>query len=320
MSKISVIIPCFNAASYIEKCLAALEEQLYKDFDVILVDDCSTDQTQNVIEQYKKTSKLHITVEKNDVNSGPAASRSRGIRTSCSEYVTFCDSDDWYEKDFLLKMITAIEQHQADMAFCGYHIVSEDHAVEKRPLQGACVIEDKKEALALNVDSMCMLMVRRTIIADCPWPDIRNGEDMAIVPLLICACNKYCVVQDCLYNYLTRASSASNAVSMKVVDALEQSFSFIQEHMPKEYALETEYIGMNNWLYAGLITLFSIGFDTKKARQILADFEKTYPDWSNHPMYDRLAKYKKLILCLAKKRMFLAIKIIAWGRLVFKKS
>lgn len=320
MSKISVIIPCFNVAPYIQKCLAALDNQSYKNFDVILVDDCSKDNTIDVIEQYMQTSKLNIKILRNEVNSGPAASRSRGIKASDSDYITFCDSDDWYENDFLLKMITAIEQNHADMVFCGYNIVNENKSIEARRLEGASVIEDKKEALSLNVDSMCMLMVRREIIVNCPWPDIRNGEDMAMVPLLICSAKKYCVIQECLYNYLMRTSSASNVLSMKVIDALEESFLFIKKHMPKEYYLESEYIGINNWIYASLIILFSIGFDTNKAKKILGDFETTYPNWWNNPLYNNLANYKKVVLFFARRRMFFVIKIIAWGRGILKKS
>lgn len=103
MSKVSVIIPCYNAAAYIDRCFKALENQTYKDFDVIVVDDCSTDNSIEIIEKYRATSKLTITIMKNDINSGPAASRNKGIRKSTAEYITFCDSDDWYEKRFPFK-------------------------------------------------------------------------------------------------------------------------------------------------------------------------------------------------------------------------
>lgn len=320
MKKISVIIPCFNAALYIERCLNALEKQSYQDFNVIIVDDCSTDTTKCVIEQYQKKSKLDIVLMENQVNSGPAASRNRGIQKSDAEYVTFCDSDDWYEQDFLEKMITALEHNKADIAFCGYRVVNEKEEVSFRTLKGAAIIEDPKEALSLNVDSMCMLMIRREIMKKCPWPDIRNGEDMALIPLLICSSKKYCVLEECLYNYLTRATSASNILNSKVIDALEQSFLFIKEHMPKEYDTEVEYIGLNNWLYAGLITLFSIGFDTKRAKRILDDFEQVYPKWHCNPLYRNIAGYKQVILFLARKRMFIMIRMIAIVRMARKKK
>ena len=101
MAVISVIIPCYQAAAYIEKALRALEQQTFQDFDVILVDDCSADNTAEVIRAFAESSSLNITLLRNEVNSGPGASRNRAIAHSQAEFLCFCDSDDWYEPDYL---------------------------------------------------------------------------------------------------------------------------------------------------------------------------------------------------------------------------
>lgn len=320
MSKVSVIIPCFNASAYIVRCLKALENQTYKDFDVIIVDDCSTDDTGKVVADYRKISKMDIILVRNAKNSGPAAARRKGIELSDSEYVTFCDSDDWYEKVFLMEMLEALEKNRADIVFCGHNVVHLSGSIEARQMQGRAIIDDKSEALALKADSLCMLMVKRTVILNCPWLDIRNGEDMAMIPLLICSSERCCVLQQCLYNYFVRYSSASNTLSEKVVDALEASFLFIQSHMPKQYALQTEYIGINNWLYAGLITLFSISYDVERGRYIVDEFESVYPMWSQNPLQRNLESYKRLVLFMAQKRIFWGIRVIALIRRILKRG
>lgn len=104
MATISVIIPCYNAGEYIEKTLRALEQQTLQDFEVIAVDDCSSDNTAEVIRTIAAGSNLQITLLQNEVNSGPALSRNRAIDASCAEFVCFCDSDDWYEEDYLQLM------------------------------------------------------------------------------------------------------------------------------------------------------------------------------------------------------------------------
>ena len=104
MAAISVIIPCYNAADYIEKALRALEQQTFRDFDVILVDDCSKDDTVDVIKKFADRSNLQIQLLRNEVNSGPGASRNRAIAHSDAEFLCFCDSDDWYEPDYLQLM------------------------------------------------------------------------------------------------------------------------------------------------------------------------------------------------------------------------
>ena len=85
MAAISVIIPCYNAASYIEKALRALEQQTFRDFEVILVDDASPDDTAAVICAFSECSDLPITLLRNEVNSGPGISRNRAIAHSDAE-------------------------------------------------------------------------------------------------------------------------------------------------------------------------------------------------------------------------------------------
>ena len=90
---VSVIIPCYNCAEWIEKCLTALENQTYRNFEVLCVDDCSTDATYAIIESYKDHSKLNINLLKNEKNSGPAISRNRAALIAQGEWLAFCDSD-----------------------------------------------------------------------------------------------------------------------------------------------------------------------------------------------------------------------------------
>ena len=311
MSKISVIIPCYNAACFITKCLDALERQTFTDFDVIVVDDCSTDETFSVVEKYATKSSCAITLLKNDVNSGPALSRNRGVESSNSEFVTFCDSDDWYADNFLETLITSIQENNADIAFCGYNVIDDSGNIECRRLEGFRFSTNVKEALTLDIDSLCMLMVKREIIHNCPFPNIRNGEDMAVIPILLCRCQRFCLISDCLYFYYTRSNSASNSISIKVVDSLEESFKFVKEQLTNDYYSECEYIGLKNWLYAGMITLFTVSYDLKKARSIIQEFEINFPNWRRNPNINNLALYKKVVLLCCRFRLFFVIRIVA---------
>ena len=94
---VTIIIPCFNASSYIEKCLSELNNQHYRDFEVICVDDASSDNTVEVIDNYKHNASFNIRIIKNESNVGPAVSRNRGVCAANTKYITFCDSDDWYD-------------------------------------------------------------------------------------------------------------------------------------------------------------------------------------------------------------------------------
>lgn len=310
MSKITVVIPCYNASEYLERCIRSFEEQTYKDFSVIFIDDCSTDNTVMKIQELKKTSNLDITLLFNARNSGPAVSRNRGIEYAKSEYITFCDCDDWYEKNFLEEMIAEMNQG-VDIAFCGYRIVNEKGEIQKRPLIEKDAYLDSKEVLSLDVDSLCMMMVKASLMKETLLPDIRNGEDVAVVPLLIIKSKKCVVKKECLYNYFRRQGSASQAPSMIVVDSLIESFLYTKSKFPEELKEELEFLGIKNLLYSTMITLFSFDYDVDKVKEIRALFESDFPNWSNNKYYNQLTFYKKAVLFFLKVRCYFGIKILA---------
>ena len=105
---VTIVIPCYNVAKYIKRCIDSLVGQSFQKFKVILVDDKSTDDTYQYLLQLQATSGLDIMVLQNSCNSGPAVSRNNGILKADTKYITFCDSDDWYEPDFLKTMVTVL--------------------------------------------------------------------------------------------------------------------------------------------------------------------------------------------------------------------
>ncbi len=104
MKTIGVIIPNYNSGIYIKKCLDSLLEQEYKVNEIIVVDDCSTDESTKIVKEYTKKNNNIILLE-NEKNMGVSYSRNRGIENTKSEYIMFCDSDDWYEKQATKKMM-----------------------------------------------------------------------------------------------------------------------------------------------------------------------------------------------------------------------
>lgn len=320
MNKVTIVIPCYNAENYIDSCIDSLLKQEYQNFNVIFIDDASKDCTVEKLENSVLNCNFDIKILKNKENSGPAVSRNRGILSAVTEYITFCDIDDSYEPNYLSKLISELERNDADLAFCGYSVVDEKGNKVKRPLSFNGVLTNKMDILKLDVDSLCMLMVKTDIMKDTLLPNIRNGEDMAVVPLLMVKSNNCVAISKCLYNYYRRNNSASEKPSMQVVNSLITSFEFIKNHFPEEYLEIEEYIGIRNLLYAGLITLFSFSFDVNVADQILENFEECYPNWKRNQYINELPNYKKIVLKLAEKRIYLGIWFLAWLRKILTRK
>ncbi len=116
--KVSVIIPIYNMEAYIEQCLDSLEKQTYHDFELIIVNDGSTDQSGEICEAYRtKFKDIKIIYKKNE---GIVSARIAGIQEAVGEYIAFVDADDWVDADFLEFLVSGIETNQADIVVTGY--------------------------------------------------------------------------------------------------------------------------------------------------------------------------------------------------------
>lgn len=311
MENVTVVIPCYNSATYIDRCINSLKKQEYKNFEVIFVDDASEDNTVERLKYLTRDCEFKTKILVNSKNSGPAFSRNRAICMATTKMITFCDADDWYETQFLKVLADSLEQNNADLAFCGYTVVDESGNSTKRVLETKGVLEKKEDILRMDVDSLCMLMTKTSIMKKALLPNIRNGEDMAVIPVLMLQANKCIAVPDCLYNYYRRSNSASEIPTMRVVDSLIKSFDYIQNKLSDNYIYEQEYLGVRNLLYASTITIFSISFDKNKAREILDNFEKKFPNWWENTYINQLPFYKKVVLKMMHRRFFLGIWIMA---------
>ena len=124
---VSIIIPCYNAQKFIGRCLSTLERQTYKNIEVVVVDDCSSDKSFETISNLKEQLNLKIIVEKNKENLGPSLTRQKGVSISTGDYICFCDSDDWYDDIFVERMLSTLIKNNSDIVFCGYKVVNQNN-------------------------------------------------------------------------------------------------------------------------------------------------------------------------------------------------
>ncbi len=117
MSKISVIIPVFNAEKYIRKCLDSILDQTCKDLEVICVDDGSTDRSLDILREYENADRRVKVLSQE--NAGAGAARNKGLEYASGEFLSFLDSDDFFEPDMYERVLEKAEQYQADFVVFG---------------------------------------------------------------------------------------------------------------------------------------------------------------------------------------------------------
>jgi glycosyltransferase involved in cell wall biosynthesis len=125
-SKISVIIPVYNAANYVGRCIESVQAQTYNDWQMILVDDGSKDNSWGVCQKYADMDKrIHVIHQE---NQGPGIARNTGIAKAYGDYVVFIDSDDYIEKDYF----ELLAKHDEDVVFINVQNVDEQGNVLKK--------------------------------------------------------------------------------------------------------------------------------------------------------------------------------------------
>ena len=121
---ISVIVTIYNNEKYIKACLDSLLAQTFQDFEIVVIDDGSTDQTSKVLNQYSANSRLKI---HHQPNAGVSAARNQGLKLSHGKFVCFVDSDDYVAKNYLEKLVAPLLQDSTiDISVCGYQEIYQD--------------------------------------------------------------------------------------------------------------------------------------------------------------------------------------------------
>ena len=124
MELISIVIPVYNGEAYLEACLDSILQQTHNHYEVIAVDDGSTDDSRTICEEYvAKDDRLRLVCQ---TNAGASAARNRGLKEAVGEYVYFLDSDDWIESTAFEEFICAEKKNNADVIFFDAYSIDEE--------------------------------------------------------------------------------------------------------------------------------------------------------------------------------------------------
>lgn len=123
-SLVSIVTPLYNAAPFIKRTIKSIQKQTYQNWELLIVDDCSSDNCLRVVEQIAKSDK-RIKVFQNDKNSGPGVTRNRGIAEAQGKYITFLDADDQWLKHKVSTQVSFMQRHNLNFTFGYYSAIDE---------------------------------------------------------------------------------------------------------------------------------------------------------------------------------------------------
>jgi len=209
---VSVITPVYNSEKFIEKTIESVLNQTYEDFEYILINDKSTDNSEKIIRNYmKKDSRIKlINLEK---NSGAAIARNRGIELSQGKYIAFIDSDDFWKKDKLKKQIDFMKKNNYYFTFTAREKINEKGETIK--ISNVPKEIDYKKELRYNLIGTSTVVYDQQILGKIYMPNLRKAEDYAMWLKILKISKKGYGLNEILSFYLVRKDSlSSNKLSL----------------------------------------------------------------------------------------------------------
>ena len=277
MKTIGVIIPNYNSGIYIKRCLDSLLEQEYRVNEIIVVDDCSTDESTKIVKEYTKKYNNIILLE-NEKNMGVSYSRNRGIENTKSEYIMFCDSDDWYEKQATKKMMEKVEDG-ADFVFVGYYITYKDGRKIEAKYNTFNNIEITKETCIsyLPITSWAKLIKKSILVEhNIKYPvGIKNCEELPVIPVAGFYAQKIVYIDECLYNYFQRENSASNH-RLEDLSFYDITYEKFKNQLPQEYKKSINIRMVEHLLYSKTYSLIK---EKHLKKEIIENINKCKKIW-----------------------------------------
>lgn len=208
---ISIVVPVYNVEKYLPRCLDSILKQTYKDYEVVLFDDGSSDNSGKICDEYvAKNSNMRVL---HSQNGGLSAARNRGRAASSGEYITYIDSDDVVSPDYLEVLYNLIQKNDADVSCCEFKFFSTDSELVFDSTTGneKCLIgiQAASEMLygKLHGSSACAILMRRDIAEANEFSNGKYHEDDLVSFKFYISAKKVAVTSKRMYWYYQRPGS-----------------------------------------------------------------------------------------------------------------
>ncbi len=244
--QLSLILPIYNTEKYIIRCLNSVICQRIEDLEVIIINDCSTDNTLSIISSYANEHN-NIQIINLPENKGVGYARNVGLRNAIGKYVGFIDGDDWVDVNMYDLMIKYLEKYDADIAVCGVKNEYEDCKTGNyryrydipKILSNDCALNilSKSLDLGINISSIVCnklfkidLLKKHTLY----FPVGSYNEDDYLTFLAFVHSKKIILTPDCYYHYYQRPDSITHLFSKKHINDLFATFNLLKLNLEKK--------------------------------------------------------------------------------------
>lgn len=315
MKKISIIVPVYNVENYLEKCLNSLVAQTFQDIEILVVNDGSSDGSQNIIGNFQRNFPDKIKSFQKE-NGGLSDARNFGLDRANAEFIGFVDSDDYVTPEMFSEMYFLAKKYTAEMVVCNIQKVNELGEITQKLTQIPNMPEviDLKSNMSVFSDLSyfaCNKIFNRKLFENNRFKKAIHFEDIQLVPQLLLECKTIAQTQSFHYQYFERSDSISKTHTQKGLDIL-RAVEDVEESFAKSHYSSHQKALKNFQILEGVYTFLAyLAFvkdenDYQKMSRSLKDFiQKRKISLLDILRYKRFNKNYLVSLPLKKKIYYL---------------
>ncbi len=253
---ISVIVPVYNSAQYLDRCLDSIRNQTLKNIEIICIDDCSHDNSTLILEAHAEEDS-RISIIRHSSNLGAGAARNTGICMAKADFVAGVDSDDTIKSNMLSKLWKANEKGKYDIVCCGFESVDEAGEIRTTHSFGQRSINRHDETInifSLLNPAFWNKLWRKSLFIDhnILFPEQEYYEDMSTTPRLVSRATQIKIIEDTLYQYMIRGGSITTTYSSKHIIDYFKGFDALLKHLDQINAPDDQYQQLTDFAHGNI--------------------------------------------------------------------
>jgi len=277
---ISIIVPVYNVEEYLQRCIDSILNQSFKNFELILVNDGSTDNSLKICKEYLLNDPRVKIINKE--NGGLSSARNAGINIAKGRYIGFVDSDDWINKEMYKILYELCEKNNSDIAECRYTVTTGNEMNLDNSSNLITILNNEEAIKSLYTNTSYGSVVswnklyRCELFKDIKFPEGKLNEDQFTTYKLYYKSNKIVLIDKVLYYYFQSTKSIMRSEftlkKLDAIEAIESSHKFFEENNLYDLVLWNDTLYSFVLIKYFIILLRNEQFDNKYRNSILEKF------------------------------------------------
>lgn len=323
METVTVVVPVYNAERHLEKCVDSILNQTYRNLEVLLIDDESTDQSGRLCDKFQKADSRVKVIHKK--NGGAGSARNAGIDLAKGKYLLFVDSDDYLDEKLIRKAVYLAEEEKADMVLFDYMEVDEEgncldiYHVDLKMEKSGC-LKTNPELLHVapsSVNKMCRTKLWRE--EQIRFQTGCYHEDLGTLTKLYLLTEKVCYLKEKpMYFYVQHKNSITHTPNIEKnyqdrIRVLEDVINFYKEHYAYDlYQDELEFLVLNHEYFISSKEILAFDCKSPYLEKVREYAYQKFPDLSHNKYISSFSKKDQILFWLLEHRKYRTMQFLSY--------